>query len=260
MHETRDKSSQAAPGFFISPDSLAAKKSPLPKMFRTFLTRWYVLLTMARSSNKMALTTLLRRLWVVARQHKISSIVIVLISAGVILIEQYSSAAIGLLSAILVALSQYGGESPVAPTKPPKGAEWICLIEEVSDGDTVTAQCGSEKMRVRLFGIDAPETRQAPWGNWSRDKLATMIKNSRVTIKVRDMDRYGRTVGQIFDNKNQDVGLEMVRQGYAAVYVQYNPDKNYQVVQQQAQQAKRGIWSKPGAHQTPWEWRKVNPR
>ena len=37
----------------------------------------------------------------------------------------------------------------------------VCLVVEVSDGDTLTARCGEpgqyEQVKVRLQGIDAPE-------------------------------------------------------------------------------------------------------
>lgn len=123
----------------------------------------------------------------------------------------------------------------------------------------MATRCDQGKLTVRVFGIDAPEMGQKPWGQQSRDLLRDLIPRSPVRLEVVDIDRYGRTVARLYDG-DQDLGLKLVRQGGAAVYTRYNASRTYQVVQAEARQQKRGIWSQPGAQQEPWEWRKLNPR
>src|SRR5690606_20633433 len=54
-----------------------------------------------------------------------------------------------------------------------------------------------------------------------------------------------------------DVNAEMVRQGAAWVYRQYNRDKSLLSLEAEARQAKRGLWALPEAERVaPWEWRK----
>ena len=143
---------------------------------------------------------------------------------------------------------------------PAKGTSLGCQLLDIHDGDTVTARCPEGKLKVRLFGIDAPEIGQKPWGEQSRELLRGLLPNPHIKLEVVDLDqRYGRVVARIL-NGYQDVGLEMVRQGGAAVYEQYNNSRAYQVAQLQAKQDRLGIWSRPGAQQEPWEWRKLNPR
>ena len=77
--------------------------------------------------------------------------------------------------------------------------------------------------------------------------------------RVQDRDRYGRTVAQVFVGE-RDVGLEMVRQGRAVMYEQYNDSPAYRQAQAEARQARRGIWEKPGGQQDPATWRRLNPR
>jgi endonuclease YncB( thermonuclease family) len=149
-------------------------------------------------------------------------------------------------------------EEPTAPL-PPKGAELACRISEVYDGDTVAASCENGKLTVRVFGIDAPELRQKPWGKRSRDLLRNLIPRSPLKLEVTDRDRYGRVVARLYQG-NQDLGLQLVRQGGAVVYTQYNKSRTYRLAQGEAKREKLGIWSRPGAHQEPWEWRKLNPR
>lgn len=165
---------------------------------------------------------------------------------------------IAVLTIAVFVVSQwlYEPDSPM----PAKGTSLGCQLMDIHDGDTITARCPEGKLKVRLFGIDAPEIGQKPWGEQSRELLRKLLPNPHIKLEVMDIDqRYGRVVARIF-NGYQDVGLEMVRQGGAAVYEQYNNSRAYQVAQLQAKQDRVRIWSRPGAQQEPWEWRKLKPR
>ncbi|WP_343218595.1 thermonuclease family protein [Lamprobacter modestohalophilus] len=48
----------------------------------------------------------------------------------------------------------------------------------------------------------------------------------------------------------------MVEAGQAAVYRRYCPDSSYRQAEASAKAAGLGIWSVPGDHQRPWDWRK----
>ncbi len=129
-----------------------------------------------------------------------------------------------------------------------------CSVTRVYDGDTVTLNCQRRSVKVRIWGIDAPEIGQAPWGEQARKALADRIGNT-VELLPKETDRYGRTVGQLFDG-NSDIGLSLVEDGYVRRYAQYNDSARYARAENQARQAGRGIWQASGAHQTPWEWRR----
>lgn len=147
---------------------------------------------------------------------------------------------------------------PNAPS-PSRGAELLCKVRSVYDGDTVVVGCDQGKLKVRVYGIDAPEMGQQPWGEQSRDLLRSLAPAGPVRVRVVDTDNYGRTVAQLL-SEDQDLGLTMVRQGGAVVYEQYNRFESYRTAQAQARQEQLGVWSRPGAQQKPWEWRKLNPR
>jgi len=123
----------------------------------------------------------------------------------------------------------------------------------------VTTSCPEGRLSIRVYGIDAPEMGQKPWGDQSRQGLQALLPSGSVRLAVQDIDRYNRVVAQLYTN-DQDVGLEMVRRGYAVVYEQYNRFPIYKQAQIDAKQEQRGVWSAPGAQQRPWEWRKLNPR
>jgi endonuclease YncB( thermonuclease family) len=132
-----------------------------------------------------------------------------------------------------------------------------CRVLSVHDGDTLRAECEGEKLKVRLYCIDAPETGQRPWGTESRDYLRQLVpQGATVRLEVHDRDRYGRYVAEVFrdgDNRNR----RMVRAGQAVVYTHYCPliYFGYYLDETAARRHKTGLWARPGLQQRPWEWR-----
>jgi endonuclease YncB( thermonuclease family) len=141
---------------------------------------------------------------------------------------------------------------------PDKGTRLLCQMYEIADGDTATVGCKAGRIIIRLWGIDAPEMGQKPWGNESKEFLQYLLAGKQVLVEVLDKDRYGRAVARLFSG-GEDAGLIMVREGKAVVYEQYNDSTRYYDAQQQAKTGQLGVWSEPGAQQKPSEWRKVNP-
>ena len=166
---------------------------------------------------------------------------------------------VGLFVGIL-ALSYLLHEPQAPPSAVPKGARLECTVKSVYDGDTLTANCAAGQVKVRLFGIDTPEMGQKPWGEQAKQALLQLLPaNGAISLQVMDQDRYGRSVAQVLVGK-RDLGLELVRQGQALVYAQYNKSAIYRAAQDEAQQARRGIWQQPGSQQNPAAWRLTHPR
>lgn len=146
---------------------------------------------------------------------------------------------------------------PVTAASPPPGVELRCRVLHVDDGDSVRADCGAGEIRVRIHGIDAPEMGQAQWGAQARRALRRML-GEEVTLQVRDVDHYGRTVASLHDGE-RDLGLELVRRGHAVMYRRYNDDPRYDEAEREARRRGLGVWAEPGPQQQPWTWRRVNP-
>lgn len=135
----------------------------------------------------------------------------------------------------------------------------VCQVRSVYDGDTATLACKDGKLKVRVWGIDAPEMKQAPWGTRARDALrARLPAGSEVRVEVVDTDRYGRAVARLYQG-NTDIGLAQVRDGWGAIYERYNDSAHYRQEVERARARGVGIWAEEGVHQRPWDWRKVNP-
>lgn len=124
-----------------------------------------------------------------------------------------------------------------------------CKVVGVSDGDTLTCLgAGNVQYKTRLYGIDAPESRQA-FGTQAKSQLSSLVFGKQVTldIKDKDTDRYGRHVADVKVN-GQSANLAQVESGHAWAYRQYlqGADKNtYVAAESRARAAKRGLWSQP---------------
>ena len=132
-----------------------------------------------------------------------------------------------------------------------------CEVVKIYDGDTMTLRCpdSSEDVKVRMYCIDTPEMRQKPWGTVARDHLRQR-SDQWVQLVAVDRDRYGRVVGEVYNQDGENLNLMQVRDGQAAVYQQYCDKPEYQRAEQQAREEKLGIWAKRGLQQRPWDWRK----
>lgn len=115
-------------------------------------------------------------------------------------------------------------------------------------------------MRVRLWGIDAPESGQQPWGDAAGRRLRELLGNDTINLGVQGLDVYDRVLARVSLPGVDDAGLRLVREGFASVRTQYVTDQAYRAARQNARNQRLGIWSVPGAQQRPWEWRKLNPR
>ena len=153
--------------------------------------------------------------------------------------------AIGMVAIWLFANSNNFANNPLDNT---------CKILSVYDGDTLRASCRGEIVKVRLYCIDAPEMQQPPWGIESRDYLRSMLEQgSTIHLNIIQQHQDGRKVGAVVTTEN--INLNMVQTGHAAVYPQYCRVQNYYTAEQQAKAAALGIFAKSGLHQTPWKYR-----
>lgn len=126
-------------------------------------------------------------------------------------------------------------------------------VVHVADGDTITILTGSKKpVKVRLYGIDCPEKKQA-YGQAARKFTAALVAGKDVYVEEMGQDRYGRTVG-IVGKLNES----LLEAGLAWVYPQFCKAsfcKKWKAIETDAKKTRRGLWadSNPVA---PWIWRR----
>ena len=141
-------------------------------------------------------------------------------------------------------------------------------VVKVSDGDTVTVlddrEDGKTQVKIRLDGIDAPEKSQ-PFGEYCRKSLAAKVAGKEISVRVRKLDRYGRSIGNIESKEGGSVNLLQVREGCAWFYRQYAREHErserdmYEEAESRARAARLGLW-KDKEPEAPWEYRRKNRR
>ncbi len=151
----------------------------------------------------------------------------------------------------------------VAPTTTPTAvAASPSPIKVVStgDGDTLRVLQNGKTVTVRLACIDAPESAQQPWGSAAAGRLAALLpKNSAVTMRIVDKDRYGRTVAETFKDGTL-INLQMVEEGHAVAYRDYLAQCNaqqYLAAEERAKASKLAFWNQNDPVM-PWDFRR-NP-
>jgi endonuclease YncB( thermonuclease family) len=125
----------------------------------------------------------------------------------------------------------------------------------VIDGDTIEIR----GQRIRLHGIDAPESAQAcrldgkPWmcGKDAADALAKKISRRPITCEDLGRDRYERILARCTVD-GEDLGEWLVANGWAVAYYQFSYE--YSRAELRAKLARRGIWA--GSFMQPEKWRR----
>jgi endonuclease YncB( thermonuclease family) len=138
----------------------------------------------------------------------------------------------------------------------------FCLVVAVTDGDTLTARCGTkppQTLTIRLAEIDAPERRQ-PFSARSKQYLASLCFRKQAEVQAKTTDRYGRTVARVAC-AGIDANAAMVEAGMAWAFTRYVTDPRLPELQAHAMAKRAGLWADPSPV-PPWEWRsrRVEPQ
>lgn len=127
-------------------------------------------------------------------------------------------------------------------------------VVAVADGDTFTLLTDDKKqVKVRLHGIDCPEKKQA-FGERAKQFTSSLVFQKKVTVKVKSKDRYKRTVGIVYVD-GKCLNEELLKNGYAWHYRQYDKNPEWKRMETEARAAKLGLWQDKNP-QAPWEFRK----
>lgn len=148
------------------------------------------------------------------------------------------------------------------------------IASKTLDGDTIhVIDALGTKVKVRFYGIDAPETEKSnkktgkvskqgqPYGVDAYKTLQRKLQRQRVHLNVMNIDRYGRTVCIVWVG-DRNINLEMVAEGWAWAYRQYldRPHASeYIDAEEQARMEHKGLWQQSNP-QPPWEFRRLQKK
>lgn len=140
-------------------------------------------------------------------------------------------------------------------------------LVRASDGDSFELEDDKgRKVCVRLYGIDAPESRQR-FGNKSREHLIDMLKGRTLRMKTLYRDSYKRSVALVYlcsgnTLDERSVNQRQVQAGMAWVYDRFCTSdicNTWKVEESLARKEKLGLW-KDKNPTPPWQWRRSHKR
>lgn len=133
-------------------------------------------------------------------------------------------------------------------------------VTNVVDGDSIEVMVNNTTEKIRLIGIDTPETVHTTVGEEPFEKEASeYTKKQLINQKVRLVfdvglrDQYGRLLAYVFKG-SQFINESLVSEGYAKVST-YAPNVKYSKMftwlQQAARESKKGLWAGESTIQPP---------
>lgn len=124
----------------------------------------------------------------------------------------------------------------------------LAAVERVIDGDTVDVVLDGQTVRLRLIGIDTPETKDSRtvvqcFGREASAEAERLLNGQTVALEADpsqdERDSYGRLLRYVWLPDGKLFNLEMVVGGFAHEYT-YNVPYKYQAAFQQAESDSRG--------------------
>lgn len=134
----------------------------------------------------------------------------------------------------------------------------LYLVTRVVDGDTIVVSIDGTEQKVRLLGINTPETVDPRktvecFGKQASEKTKSLLSGSSVRLEADasqgDRDTYGRLLRYVWRDDNLFINESLVSEGYAYEYTYRTPykyQKEFKATQKDARMHNRGLWA-PGA-------------
>jgi len=125
----------------------------------------------------------------------------------------------------------------------------------ITDGDTITVLQDRTQYKIRLYGIDCPESHQ-DFGTRAKQFVSDLVFNKDVRVVQKDMHRK-RVMGIVYLG-DTCINEEIIKAGFAWVYHRYCKDpvcQDWLSLEQHAKVNQIGLWSHPDPV-PPWEFRR----
>lgn len=126
-------------------------------------------------------------------------------------------------------------------------------VKEVVDGDTFKILYNGKETKVRLIGVDTPEsvhptaTKNTEEGKRASEYTKSLIEGKKVKLEfdVSQTDKYGRLLAYVYLESGEMLNKKLLEEGYAKIAT-YPPNVKYvelfTTVQDEAKKSKKGFW------------------
>lgn len=127
-------------------------------------------------------------------------------------------------------------------------------VIEVTDGDTFKIEYNGKESKVRLIGVDTPESvhpdksKNTQYGKKASNYTKELIEGKYITIEfdVSETDQYGRLLVYAYLEDGTMLNKKLLEEGYAKIAT-YPPNVKYvedfTKIQEEARKNKKGFWS-----------------
>lgn len=128
-------------------------------------------------------------------------------------------------------------------------------VVRVVDGDTIVVLVAGEEKKIRMIGINSPESvdprkKVECFGKEASAHLSDLIVGGSVMLVTDDtqgdVDKYGRLLRYVMLGDGTDINAAMIADGYAYEYTyddSYERQSMYRALEDDAESAQVGLWS-----------------
>lgn len=128
-------------------------------------------------------------------------------------------------------------------------------VTKVVDGDTFDVALGGDTVRVRLIGMNTPESVDPRrvvecFGKEASARAKKLLAGQTVYLEEDpsqdSIDQYGRILRFAWFSDGRMFNLQMIAEGYAFEYtynMPYKYQREFMAAEQEADRASRGLWS-----------------
>jgi len=164
-----------------------------------------------------------------------------------------------LIVTVATAAALVGGVVLAAPAQAypamPQGGQGPFTVTKVVDGDTIWVDHNGKRQKVRMIGMDTPETvdPRKPvqcFGLEASAQAKAVLGGQPVYLETDPsqdtVDKYGRTLAYVWTTSGRLFNLDMIADGFAheyTCYVPYRYQQEFKAAQSDARAQERGLWS-----------------
>ncbi len=158
-------------------------------------------------------------------------------------------------SAFLYEQQEWGVVNLSLPTEIKDTAGTYYTVTKVTDGDTLQVDINGTTERVRLIGINTPETVDPRrdvqcFGKEASERMKDLAYKKLVRLEndpsQDTRDTYGRLLAYVYLEDGQMLNKKMIADGYAYEYTYIKPylyQTEFRELQTLARTSKRGLWA-----------------
>ena len=129
-------------------------------------------------------------------------------------------------------------------------------VLRVTDGDTIHINYNGKDEKVRLIGLDTPETKDPRkpiqcFGREATAKMTELAENKNIRLEFDktqgERDKYGRLLAFVYSEDSKNLAYEMIRQGYGNEYTYnsnpYKYQNEFKEAARKAREENKGLWA-----------------